>query len=149
MEIVDNLNIVNAIAGGVMIGLSSLILLLYRGDIAGINGMVKFLLFRISGSSKQRVWRSLFIISLISGSAISMYFLGTVDSVSPVSSFPLVIIGGFLVGVGATLGMGCTSGHGISGATRGSIRSLIAVPLFMTSGIVTVYFLKQMGFLVL
>ena len=131
----SEVNWIAALAGGMLIGLSSTILLAFNGRIAGISGMV-------NGAIKfkpEENWRWLFIAGMLGGGFLYEYVFASEPT--PVSSFAPVamVVGGFLVGVGTRMGNGCTSGHGVCGLGRLSFRSLTAVITFMITAIITVF----------
>ena len=132
---------INALLGGVLIGLSSTLLLLFLGRIAGVSGMVHTLV--APPSHESTLWRWLFLIGLIGGTAIYEYGLAT--SPTPASQFApwAMIVGGFLVGFGTRQGHGCTSGHGVCGLGRLSPRSFVAVLIFLATGMVTVFVMRH------
>lgn len=136
----ENFTPVSALLGGALIGLSVSLLLLLNGRMAGISGIMKGL---FSAPKKEGIWRGLFLLGFVIGAAI--FQLLTDDSLVLRKGYPilLVIIGGFLVGVGTRMGSGCTSGHGICGIANFSIRSIAATITFMLSGMVTVFILKH------
>jgi len=123
----------SALAGGALIGLAATMLLLFNGRIAGISGIVNGL-FDATG---DRVWRVAFLLSMIS-SAAAVYHL-TPMSFEPRIGFPtwLLVLAGLMVGFGTRMGSGCTSGHGICGIGRLSLRSIIATACFFSVGVVT------------
>ncbi len=128
-----------ALAGGVLIGLSATILLLFNGRIAGISGIVGGAL----GASQDRIWRCFFIAGMILGGWL--YENGLAQNLTPVSEFSpwAMVIGGLAVGVGTRLGHGCTSGHGVCGLGRLSARSLVAVLTFLATGFATVFIIRH------
>lgn len=128
-------NLTTALLGGLLIGLSATLLLLFNGRIAGISGIVNG---AITFGSDCR-WRWLFIGGMMLGGWLYEGAIAT--SPTPVSEFAPVsmIVGGLLVGFGTRLGNGCTSGHGVCGLGRLSFRSLVAVLTFLTAGFVTVF----------
>lgn len=117
--------------GGMIIGVSALILLLLNGKVAGISTI--FWNFCTSKSMES----ALFIIGLPLGALIAYSILGISQPTLPSNTF-LILLAGFLVGFGVNRGSGCTSGHGVCGIGRLSIRSIVATLCFMVSGIVTV-----------
>jgi uncharacterized membrane protein YedE/YeeE len=117
--------------GGMIIGVSTLILLLHNGKVAGISTI--FWNFCTSKSMES----ALFIIGLPLGALIAYSILGISQPTLP-SNTSLILLAGFLVGFGVNRGSGCTSGHGVCGIGRLSIRSIVATLCFMASGIVTV-----------
>ena len=128
-----------SLAGGVMIGLASALFLLFNGKIAGISGIVGGLLRPVRGDV---VWR----IAFVAGIVVSPLLFGAARSLPHVdieASYPLLIIAGLLVGLGTRYGSGCTSGHGVSGLSRGSLRSVVATAAFMFAGFVTVFIARH------
>lgn len=133
------------LAGGLMIGLSAVIMLLALGRIAGVSGLAA----RAIGLSNAGAPRSVaiaFIVGLPLGALLVSVLTGGVPTTFPVSPWPL-LVGGLLVGFGTRLGSGCTSGHGVCGMSRLSPRSLFATTMFMASGFVTVGLLRIGGWL--
>lgn len=122
-----------ALAGGAVLGVASALLFLTHGRIAGISGIVGSLL---QSSTRDRGWRLAFVVGIaISGLGASILAPAAVGA--SVRTLPAVIIAGLLVGYGTRLGSGCTSGHGVCGLSRFSVRSLVAVATFMTTGVLT------------
>ena len=123
-----------AAAGGALIGLSAVLLLWLNGRIAGISGILYGLFTR---ESAERNWRFLFVFGLILGGLL--YQLTTQNALSTRSDFPvyLLAIAGLLVGIGTRLGRGCTSGHGVCGISRLSLRSSLATATFVVLGMLT------------
>jgi len=119
-----------ALLGGALIGAAGSLLFVTHGRVAGISGILGSLL---PPAARDRGWRLAFIGGLLAAglvaSVVSPSMVGT-----SVRSLPLVIIAGLLVGFGTRMGSGCTSGHGVCGLSRLSVRSLIAVATFMTTG---------------
>jgi uncharacterized membrane protein YedE/YeeE len=129
----------SALLGGILIGLSAALLLLFNGRIAGISGIVNGVTWRSTRS--EWAWRAAFLAGLMLAGALAMRILGQ-HTPSPVGS-PVLVIAGLLVGYGTTLGNGCTSGHGVCGLGRLSKRSLVAVLVFMATAIVTVFITRH------
>jgi uncharacterized membrane protein YedE/YeeE len=121
------------ILGGVLIGLSATLLMLLIGRIAGISGITWAAITEVG----QRTWRLLFLGGMVLGGLL-FHFLSGVPIPEGNDNWVLAIIAGFIVGVGVKLGSGCTSGHGVCGIGRLSMRSLTATITFMVAGIVTV-----------
>jgi len=122
--------------GGVLIGLSSTILLFGLGRIAGISGIVSSCLER---PSRENVWRYSFIIGLLLGGMALQFLLPEVFDYSLQDKTLKLIFAGLLVGFGTRLGSGCTSGHGVCGLPRLSRRSVAATATFMFFGVLTVF----------
>jgi hypothetical protein len=123
-------------AGGLLIGLSTALLMLMNGRIAGISGIVGGLLAR-KGSAVG--WRAMFAAGLLLGAATYILAAGEVFPVRIEASLPVMVAAGLLVGFGARLGSGCTSGHGVSGIARLSGRSIVATLVFMGTAVLTVF----------
>lgn len=131
---------ISASIGGALIGLSAVFLMWSVGRIAGISGILGGL---FTATKNDRLWRVSFLIGLILGpTLVSFWNEELLDVTFPVKG-PFLILAGVLVGLGTQLGSGCTSGHGVCGNARLSMRSLIATATFMITGIVTVFILKH------
>ncbi len=113
----------SSLLGGMLMGSAGLLLLLFNGKIAGISGILGGL---ISPGRNDFLWRLLFIIGIISGGWLSMQILGITFPETYNASTLIILLAGLLVGIGAGVGNGCTSGHGICGIGRLSIRSIVA-----------------------
>ena len=123
-----------SLAGGMMLGVATVILLLGIGRIAGISGIFSSLL----KPKRVEMWQVLFIAGLVISPLL--YRLGKPLPLLEIStSVPLLIAAGLLVGFGTRLGSGCTSGHGICGNARLSPRSMAATVTFILFGMITVY----------
>lgn len=130
-----------SLTGGALIGLAASLLLLVSGRVAGISGILGSLLL---GAPGDRAWRALFLLGLLAvGVAFAQFEPGAVSS-SPRTLVQLAMAG-LLVGVGTRLGGGCTSGHGVCGVSRLSLRSLVATVTFVASGILTVTLMSAAG----
>ena len=131
---------ISATIGGLLIGISSTLLLLLNGRIAGISGIAgRLTLFKKDDTS----WRFIFLAGLIAGSAIYRMADNSLENIEIIASIPVIIIGGLLTGFGTTIGNGCTSGHGICGLARLSPRSLIAVAIFLGFAILTFFMTRN------
>lgn len=135
-----NFTPVTALLGGILIGLAALLLLWLQGRIAGISGILAGLM---DGAKGDRMWRLQFVLGLLAGGACGVWLLALPTPDLSVVSVPLLLSGGFLVGFGAKLGNGCTSGHGICGIGRLSWRSVVATLSFMMTGVLTVYVIRH------
>ena len=137
----ENFTPVSALIGGVLIGLSATLLLLFNGRIAGVSGILSGIFVQPAG---DRLWRLMFIIGMIvSGSLYQFIGPGGFENNTEVSLLVL-IIGAFLVGFGTRMGGGCTSGHGVCGIGFISQRSIVATCVFMAAGFVTVYITRHL-----
>jgi uncharacterized protein len=128
--------VVIALAGGVLIGLSALLLMLTLGRIAGISGIVGGL---FGAGSSEIGWRLAFVVGLMAGPIAATLFGAPLPGIGIVASVPVILVAGLLVGFGSRLGNGCTSGHGVCGLARLSPRSLAATLTFMTVGAAVVF----------
>ena len=133
------MNIVNftpqsAFLGGIIIGLAVIIFFIGNGRLAGISGIVSATIV----SKLNRTDNFLFIIGLVLGPIFYAFFTKNNIPFLITSSLPIIIIAGFLVGIGTKIGSGCTSGHGICGISRLSLRSITATIIFMITAIITV-----------
>lgn len=139
-SIVAEFNPMTALVGGLLIGLSSVIMLAWNGRIAGISGMVHMLVTPKRGDLH---WRWFFLMGMVGGGALYEYVLAAAPT--PEFGFAPIamIVGGLLVGFGTRMGSGCTSGHGVCGLGRLSPRSLVAVVTFLSTGMVTVYVVQH------
>jgi uncharacterized protein len=130
-----------ALVGGIFIGLASAVLLWCNGRIFGVSGIIGGLFNPLKGDI---LWRLYVIIGLLMGSTISHFILDTPVSID-VKSTPVLVVGGFLIGIGSRLGSGCTSGHAICGISRFSLRSITATCTFVGTGVLTVYLMNAFG----
>ena len=137
----QNFTPISALIGGSLIGLSAVLLLWQTGRIAGISGIFHGL-FPIQ--KEDFFWRISFLIGLVLGTWI--YFVFPQVHFSPRAHYPksLLVLSGFIVGVGTRLSSGCTSGHGVCGIARLSPRSFLATVVFFGFGFLTVYFIRHM-----
>lgn len=119
--------------GGIIVGVSAITLMLFTGKTAGISGILNGAV-----ESADRVWRIVFLIAMVLGGLFAVYVLGGHVPDQYSGSLILVIVAGLLVGVGTRIGNGCTSGHGICGIGRFSIRSVVATCTFMATAMLTV-----------
>ncbi|MDH5480009.1 MAG: YeeE/YedE family protein [Nitrosomonas sp.] len=128
-----------ALIGGMIIGFSASLLLLFNGRIAGVSGIVGEL-FRWQVSEVN--WRIIFIVGLIVSPVVWQQFFA-LPVIHIEASGVMLAIAGLLVGFGARLGSGCTSGHGVCGLSRLSLRSLVAIMVFVITGAITVYLIRH------
>jgi uncharacterized protein len=137
----ENFTPVSALVGGGVIGLASVVLMLFIGRIAGIAGIVGGL-FGSGGSGIG--WRLAFIAGLIAGPFLVPLAGGAIPDITIEAPLTMVIVGGLLVGFGTRLGSGCTSGHGVCGLSRLSPRSLVATLTFMAVGAAVVFVFRHL-----
>lgn len=140
---------VASLVGGALIGISSVLMLGGIGRLAGISNIAHGL---VSGLRRhlprsEWLWRLVFMMGMVAGAWA--YFTVTGAVVNPRVHYPpvLLIAGGLLVGYGTSLGNGCTSGHGVSGLGRLSVRSLVATLTFMATGGLTVFVARHIAHL--
>jgi uncharacterized membrane protein YedE/YeeE len=129
----DSSSVLRALAGGALIGLACSIALLAHGRIAGISGTLGSAFGADGGSS----FRIPFLIGLVATGVIAAFVVPSAIG-GAIRGLPLLAVAGALVGIGTALGNGCTSGHGVCGLSRGSVRCLGAVLTFMITGAITV-----------
>lgn len=132
-----NFTPLSALAGGVLIGLASVWLLAANGRIAGISGILHGLFAQPPG---DRGWRVAFLAGLLAAGFLWSFVFQTPNTNSGMGAIALA---GLLVGFGTRLGGGCTSGHGVCGLGRLSLRSLVAVMVFMIMGMVATYVMRH------
>ena len=137
----DMSNFLGPLIGGALIGVAVTIMLLFNGRVTGISGIIASSLAK---PNKDGVWRWMFLLGLIVGGVLMQrlhpeYFVNQ-------SGRSLAIIGlaGLLVGYGTVMGSGCTSGHGVCGISRFSVRSLLATVTFMAFGFMTVQIVRYL-----
>ena len=131
-----------AAIGGVLIGLSAVLLMAFSGRIAGVSGIVGGLL--PPKPATDRSWRLSFVLGLVLAPLILRMATGASGIGAPAVDYPLLLAAGLLVGVGTAFGGGCTSGHGICGMARLSPRSAVAVTVFIIAAIVTVFVTRHL-----
>lgn len=121
-----------ALLGGLLIGVSVVMLILLTGRVAGISGILGGIL---NPQPNETLWRITFVLGLVAAPWLYIALLGPFDFESSRSTGAL-IVAGLLVGYGTRLGSGCTSGHGVCGLSRMSPRSIAATGVFMAAGFV-------------
>ena len=127
-------------AGGLLIGLSAALFVLFNGRIAGISGILGGLLRASRGDVG---WRVAFIAGLV-GAPLLYGLFATLPDVQVDAGYGALAAAGLLVGIGTRYGSGCTSGHGVCGISRLSPRSLVATGLFMAAGFLTVFVARHL-----
>ena len=129
-----------ALAGGALIGISAALFILLNGRIAGITGIIGGLFKPAKGDAS---WRIAFTLGLIIAPTVWLLF-GKLPEVTIDADYGLLVVAGLIVGFGARLGSGCTSGHGVCGISRLSPRSIIATLAFMGTGFFTVFVARHL-----
>jgi len=134
----------NALIGGGLIGVAVSLMLLFNGRVTGISGI-------INGSLKPQkgdfLWRILFILGLFVGGLLLKILRPESFTNTLETEIYLTVIAGLLVGFGTIMGSGCTSGHGVCGISRFSIRSILATIVFISAGVLAVVLFRKWGVL--
>jgi uncharacterized membrane protein YedE/YeeE len=130
----------SSLAGGMLIGLAAAMFVLLNGRVAGISGVLGGLLAPVRGDV---LWRLAFVGGIVVAPLVYSVFL-VLPQVQIDANYAALIAAGLLVGVGTRYGAGCTSGHGVCGLSRLSLRSLLATLTFMGAGFVTVFVLRHL-----
>lgn len=139
--VVTTASAVAGLAGGALIGLGATLLLLTHGRVAGIAGIWAGL-FRSEepGAVVHRVW---FVAGLVGAGLVARWLAPGAFDAAPSVALPVVAAAGLLVGYGTRLGNGCTSGHGVCGMSRVSVRSIVATLTFMLVGAASTYVVRH------
>ena len=133
-------DVVRPLAGGALIGIAAAALLVLTGKTAGVSGITEGVLRREQG---EWGWKVAFLLGLVAGGVILRFTMpATLASAAP-RALPLVALGGLLVGFGARISGGCTSGHGVCGMGRLSLRGLVGTVTFIACGALAVYLLRR------
>ncbi|EEX08924.1 YeeE/YedE domain protein [Ruegeria lacuscaerulensis ITI-1157] len=127
--------------GGMLIGLGAVLLMLGLGRIMGATGIMSGLVFPENASEFS--WRLALVAGMIVAPGLIYAVTGTMPAIDVPVSPLMIVVGGVIVGLGASLGSGCTSGHGVCGLSRLSVRSLVAVPTFMATAAITVFIIRH------
>ena len=138
---VNHYTLLHALVGGMLIGLASLIATALSGKIPGISGVFGSLLVP---STRDNTWRTVFLIGLIGGAAVSFALWESAALFRPMRSLGMMAVAGLLVGFGTRLGGGCTSGHGVCGVGRGQKDSIVATFIFVAFGMMTVFLYNRL-----
>lgn len=132
-------SIIYPLLGGGLIGLAATTMLFFNGRVTGVSGILASAFTR---PDQQGLWRLFFLAGMIGGGALMHAFLPELFINQSGRSTSLVLLAGFLVGYGTVMGSGCTSGHGICGLSRLSVRSVMATLTFMFFGFLSVQVLR-------
>ena len=132
--------IIQSLIGGSIIGIAVSLLLLFNGKVLGVSGILGEL---FNNPLSKNYWRLFFVLGLLISPLIYSIF-HPIPVIEISSNKLLIIVGGLLVGFGSRLGSGCTSGHGVCGLARLSVRSFIATMTFIFFGFVTVYVIQKL-----
>ncbi len=129
----------SAVTGGVIIGIAVAWFALFNGRVAGISGIVGGL---FKPAYPDFAWRMAFIVGLLAAAAVYSLF-ASLPPARIEASYPVLAVAGLLVGIGTRYGSGCTSGHGVCGIARLSMRSAVATGAFMAAGFATVFLVRH------
>lgn len=130
-----------SLAGGTLIGVSAVLLMLTLGRVMGATGILAGIIR--PNTMPDAAWRIALLLGMVSGPVVVMAVTGQMPAVDvPVSTLAL-LVGGVIVGLGVTFGSGCTSGHGVCGMARLSPRSIVATATFMITTFATVYVIRH------
>ena len=129
----------SSLGGGILIGMAAAMLMLFNGRIAGISGIVGGLL---KPARRDIAWRAAFVAGLVATPVVYRLFM-TLPALRIDAGWGVLLLAGFLVGLGSRYGAGCTSGHGVCGLSRLSFRSLVATATFMAKGFMTVFVIRH------
>jgi uncharacterized membrane protein YedE/YeeE len=132
----------SALLGGALIGLAATLLWLFSGRVAGISGIFAGI---FTPSSSEFSWRGMFVLGLLGGGGLYALLVPGGLEFGLERSAPAIVISGLLVGFGARLGSGCTSGHGVCGVSALRKRSILSVLTFMAAGAVVVFLVNRLG----
>lgn len=127
--------------GGVLIGLSAVLLMLVLGRVMGATGILTGFINPASGADWS--WRAAVLAGMVTAPLAYFAVMGGMPAIQVPVSTPLMLLGGFIVGIGVTLGSGCTSGHGVCGMARLSGRSITATLTFMVATAATVFVIRH------
>lgn len=130
-----------SLAGGALIGLAAVLLMLGLGRIFGATGILSGFVF--AEGREERSWRAALILGMVLVPGLMFLATGRWPEIDVPVSPAMIVIGGIVVGFGANLGSGCTSGHGVCGLSRLSRRSIVAVSVFMGTAAITVYVIRH------
>jgi len=132
-----------SLLGGALIGLSAVLLMWATGRIAGVSGIAARLFPPYE--DREFAGRLAFVAGLVAAPILVRIVSGSLPAQTIAAGTPVLIVAGLLTGFGAVWGSGCTSGHGVCGLSRLSLRSLVATITFMSAGIATVYVMRHWG----
>ena len=129
--------------GGALIGFSAVLLMAFKGRIAGVSGIASRLLPPYE--DREFAGRLAFVAGLVAAPVLVWLATGRFPAQTIEAGMPVLVLAGLLVGFGSVWGNGCTSGHGVCGLSRLSVRSLVATAIFMATGILTVFVMRHWG----
>ncbi len=130
-----------SLGGGFLIGAASVLLMATLGRIMGATGILAG--FLQPASRQEWQWRAMLLLGMVSAPLLLRLITGEFPPLSVPVDNVMLVIGGILVGIGVTYGSGCTSGHGVCGMARLSMRSIVATITFMITTLITVYVVRH------
>ncbi|MBW7973037.1 YeeE/YedE family protein [Bradyrhizobium sp. BR 10289] len=130
-----------SLLGGALIGLSAVLLMWATGRIAGVSGIAARLFPPYE--DRELAGRLAFVTGLIAAPILVRLVTGSLQAQTVAAATPVLIVAGLLTGFGSVWGNGCTSGHGVCGLSRLSVRSLVATITFMATGAATVFMIRH------
>ncbi len=130
-----------SLAGGLLIGLAAVLLMVTRGRVFGATGILAGFIAPLSSS--DWAWRAALLAGMVTGPLAYLAVAGDFPAIQVPVSTPMMVIGGLIVGIGVTYGSGCTSGHGVCGLARISPRSIVATLTFMATTGLTVFVVRH------
>src|SRR5690349_12040903 len=130
-----------SLLGGALIGLSAVLLMWATGRIAGVSGIAARLFPPYE--DREFAGRLAFVAGLVAAPILVRVVTGSLPAQTIAAGTPMLIVAGLLTGFGSVWGNGCTSGHGVCGLSRLSVRSLVATVTFMATGVVTVFIMRH------
>lgn len=130
-----------SLGGGALIGLSAVLLMALHGRVMGATGILAGAITPMPRG--ERGWRLAVLAGMVTGPQVLLAITGRMPAIQVPVSMPMLVVGGLLVGLGVTFGSGCTSGHGVCGLARLSLRSLAATATFMAATLVTVFVIRH------
>ena len=134
------LSVVAPLVGGALVGVASLLVLRARGRVIGISGVLGGLLRPTAGDV---AWRLAFVLGLVLSGGLAAWLRPQALRIEGTPGLVSIVLSGLLVGFGTRLGNGCTSGHGVCGVSRMSLRSIVATLTFMFTGALSVYVVRH------
>ncbi len=130
-----------SLSGGVLIGIASTLLMLVLGRVMGATGILSGMVQPATGP--DFAWRTALVAGMVTGPVLIWLFSGQMPAVEVPVTTPALLLGGVIVGLGVTFGSGCTSGHGVCGMARLSLRSIVATATFMLFTFATVFVVRH------
>jgi hypothetical protein len=137
----ENFTPISALIGGALLGVSATLLLALNGRLAGVSSVLAGML--PPRQLPDFAWRFIFLGGLVIGVLLHRTLINPEATIAVMAPTPVILVGGLLVGLGTCVGSGCTSGHGVCGLSRLSVRSLVATMTFMVTAGITVFVVRH------